>query len=105
MHAAALIAVMSLVTILLRALPFLALRGKKTPAVVSYFGDVLPYAVMAMLVVYCFRNTSFTSAPFGIPEIIAGVLSAGSYIRKKNTLLSIVSGTLCYMALIQLVFV
>ncbi len=104
-HAAALIVVMSIVTIILRAFPFLVLRGKKTPTIISYLGDVLPYAVMAMLVVYCFKNTSFISAPFGIPEIIAGLLTAVTFVWKRNTLLSIITGTLCYMVFVQVIFV
>ena len=47
-HSAALVAVMALVTMLLRFLPFLIFRqGRKTPAYISYLGDVLPQAITA----------------------------------------------------------
>jgi len=104
-HAIALITVTALVTALLRFLPFFLFGGKReTPAVVQYLGRVLPYAIMAMLVVYCLKGITFLQAPHGLPEIIASLIVILLHIWKRNTLLSIVSGTLCYMVLIQLVF-
>ena len=105
-HSAALVAVMALVTAALRMLPFLIFGGKrKTPEPILYLGRVLPFAIMGMLVIYCFREVSALSFPFGLPELIAGALVALLHIWKRNTLLSIVSGTLCYMLLVQFVFV
>lgn len=103
-HTAALIAVMSIITILLRSLPFLLLKDKKTPPYVDYLGRVLPFAVMAMLVVYCMKSVNPLAYPFGLPELIAGVLTAVIFLFTKNTLASIIPGTICYMVLIQMVF-
>ena len=103
-HAAALVAVIALVTMGLRFLPFVIFRGRETPAFIAYLGRVLPYAIMGMLVVYCLRNTSVTAPPHGIPELAATALVVGLHIWKKNTLLSIIAGTVCYMLLVQLVF-
>ena len=100
---AVLIAVMSAVTVLLRALPFLVFR-KKVPAYVSYLGRVLPPAIIGMLVIYCLKDTTVTAAPFGAPELIAGALVVILQAWKRSTLLSILSGTAVYMLLIQLVF-
>lgn len=50
------------VTMLTRFLPFLIFGEKGGPAVISYLGRVLPYAVMAMLVVCCLKGLDF-SAP------------------------------------------
>ena len=102
-HSAVLIAVMSAVTVLLRALPFLVFR-KKVPAYVSYLGRVLPPAIIGMLVIYCLKDTAITAAPFGAPELIAGALVVILQAWKRSTLLSILSGTAVYMLLIQLVF-
>lgn len=99
------VGVIALVTVILRFLPFwLFPEGKKTPKFISYLGRVLPYAVMGMLVVYCLKDADVTAYPFGLPYLIAGLLVMGLHVWKKNTLLSIGAGTLCYMALVQFVF-
>ena len=67
-------------------------------------GRVLPYAVMAMLVVYCLKGISFVQMPFGLPELISVVLVVVLHVWKRNTLLSIIGGTVCYMMLVQMVF-
>lgn len=104
-HSIGIIVVVALVTMGLRFLPFFLFGGKrKTPDIIGYLGKVLPYAIMAMLVIYCFKLVSFTAAPYGIPEMIAGVSVIILHLWKKNTLLSIVVGTIVYMVLIQFVF-
>lgn len=99
------IAIMSAVTILIRFAPFLLLSGGETPKAISYLGHVLPYAIMGMLVVYCLKGVSFASVGSFLPELIAGAVVAVSYVLKRNTLLSIIGGTACYMLLVQLVFI
>ena len=99
------IAVIAAVTALLRFLPFIVFGEKRqVPRVISYLGKVLPYAAMGMLTVYCFKGVSFAKYPFGAPELIAGAAVALVHFLKRNTLLSIISGTVIYMILIQLVF-
>ena len=99
------VAVVALVTILLRFLPFMVFNGKaKTPKFIEYLGKVLPYAIMGMLVVYCLKGVSFVSAPYGIPELVSCIVTALIYLWRKNTLLGIASGTLCYMVLVQFIF-
>ena len=105
LHSILLIAVVSLVTILLRFLPFWIFGGKRqTPKYINYLGKVLPYAIMGMLVVFCYKNISLVTAPFGIPELIASLAVVLLHIWKRNTLISIVGGTALYMVLVQLVF-
>ncbi len=105
LHSALLIAVMALVTAGLRFLPFLIFgENRKTPPLVSYLGQMLPFAIMGMLVVYCLKDISFFAAPFGIPEFIGCAVVTLLHIWKRNTLLSIGAGTLCYMLLVQFVF-
>ena len=104
-HAVLMLAVTAVVTAALRFLPFLIFGGKKqTPVYISYLGKVLPYAIMGMLVVFCLKNVSFVQAPHGLPELIAGTVVVLLHLWKRNTLISIVAGTVCYMLLIQLVF-
>ena len=102
-HSAMLVAVMSVVTILLRAAPFLVFK-KKPPAYIIYLGRVLPAAIIGMLVIYCLKDINLLSAPFGAPELIAGLLVVGLHAWKRNILLSILAGTASYMLLIRLVF-
>ena len=105
LHSALIVAVVALVTIALRFLPFLIFSGNKTtPPFVAYLGRVLPYAIMGMLVVYCLRNIQLFSAPHGAPEFIACAAVMLLHLWKRNTLISIVGGTVCYMLLVQLVF-
>lgn len=105
-HSVILIAVCALVTAALRFIPFIIFNGKrKTPEFITYLGKVLPFAIMGMLVVFCLKGVSLTVAPHGLPELISVLTVAGLHIWKRNTLLSIISGTLCYMLLINFVFV
>lgn len=105
LHSGILIAVMALVTLILRAMPFMVFGGKrKTPAFITYLSNVLPYAIMGMLVVYCLRNVELLAAPHGLPELIACMVVVGLHLWKKNTLLSIAAGTVIYMLLVQIVF-
>ena len=103
-HAALLVAVMAAVTMLLRFLPFLVFR-KKTPPYIAYLGEVLPAAIIGMLVVYCLKDTAVTKPPFGAPELIAGLAVVGLQAWKRSSLLSILGGTAIYMVLVQTVFV
>lgn len=103
-HSILMVVIMSVVTILLRVLPFLVFGNKKTPKFIEYLGKYLPYAIMGMLVVYCLRNTVLLSSPFGIPEIIACLVVISVHIWKRKTLLSILSGTLVYVLFVQVIF-
>jgi len=104
LHAALLIGIVALITAGLRFAPFLIFGNRKTPKTVAYLGQVLPFSVMGMLVVYCLRNVSFTASPFGLPELVAGLCVVLLHLWKRNTLLSILVGTVCHMILVQLVF-
>ncbi len=99
------IAVMALITALLRFLPFLIFKGKaSTPKLVEKLGRLLPSAVIAMLVVYCLKDMNFSATADYLPAIIAGLLVGVLHVWKSNTLLSVISGTVCYMLLVQYVF-
>lgn len=94
------VVVIAAVTALLRFLPFAIFR-KHTPEPILYLGRVLPYAVMATLVVYCLKGVVFTAAPYGIPEVVSIAMVVVLHKWKHNTLLSILGGTLVYMLLIR----
>ena len=99
------ILVIALTTLLTSALPFLFFpEGKKTPEFVTYLGGVLPFAAIAMLVVYCFKSVSLSDGSHGIPEFLAAAFVLGIHKWKHNMLFSIGGGTVLYMFLVQMVF-
>ena len=51
------------------------------------------------------KDSDVFSADHGLPEFLAVLLTALLHIWRRNVLLSIAAGTLCYMFLVQIVFV
>ncbi|HIS07674.1 MAG TPA: branched-chain amino acid transporter permease [Candidatus Choladocola avistercoris] len=99
------IAIVVLGTMLTRFLPFLLFpAGKPTPKYVRYLGKVLPPAVFGMLVIYCLKNVSIFTGSHAIPEMLSISLVVALHLWKRQMLLSIAGGTVCYMLLVQLVF-
>ena len=97
--------IMAAVIAFTRFLPFLAFpEGRKRPKIITYLGGVLPYAIIGMLVVYCFKGVSVLRYPWGLPELAAAVFVAGTYVWLRNTLVSVFGGVAVYMLLVQLVF-
>ena len=99
------IAVVSAVTIFTRALPFLFFAGNRQPSkYILYIGNILPPAVMAMLLLYSIRAVTPQIYPYGLPEVISIAVVILLHVWKRNNLVSILCGTLCYMVLVQVVF-
>ena len=89
-------------TMATRFLPFLIFReGRPVPPYVQYLGKALPSAIFAMLVVYCLRNVDFTGGAHGLPELVSIAATDALHLWRRNMLLSILGGTLCYMAIVQ----
>ena len=99
------IGIVVLGTMLTRFLPFIVFpAGKPTPKYIQYLGKVLPGAVFGLLVIYCLKNVSIFTGSHGLPELIAIVLVVVLHLWKRQMLLSIAGGTICYMLLVQFVF-
>ena len=99
------VAIVVVGTLLTRFSAFLIFpTGKKAPDIVLYLGKALPTSVMGMLVVYTFKETVVLSYPYGIPELIALIVTVVLHLWKRNMLVSIGVGTVVYMILIQAVF-
>lgn len=99
-RAIAVVAICAVVTIALRALPFVCFGGKKgVPRLVLALGETLPPAIMAALVVYCLKSVPFGD---GARQLIAVAAVVALHLWKKNTLLSIGVGTALYMLLIRI---
>lgn len=92
-------------TMTTRFLPFLVFSDKRpTPRYIQYLGSALPAAIFGMLVVYCLKNVSLFTGSHGLPELIAIAVTVVLHLWKRQMLLSIAGGTVCYMLLVQLVF-
>ncbi len=99
------ILVVVLGTMLTRYLPFLLFPGNKpTPKYIRYLGNVLPAAVFGLLVVYCLKNVSLLTGSHGIPELVSIAVVIALHLWKRQMLLSIAGGTVCYMLLVQFLF-
>lgn len=92
-----------IITFALRAFPFLVFRGqRKMPEILIKLGKVLPSAIMAVLIVYCLKNTFTDWKNTGVANIIAVIVTGASYKWKHHTFLSIVLGTAVYMILLRI---
>lgn len=99
------ILVIVLGTMATRFLPFLLFpAGRPTPKYIRYLGRILPGAVFALLVVYCLKDVSLFTGSHGLPELISIALVVLLHLWKRQMLLSIAGGTVCYMLLVQFVF-
>ena len=97
------LALIAVLTFGARWFPFLLFSrsNRRAPDSVLYIGNILPPAVMILLVVYCLKNVSLQTWPHGIPEFISVAVVALLYKLTKNNLLAMVVGTALYMLLIQ----
>lgn len=89
-------------TFLTRYLPFALFGNLKRPsAALADLGQILPPAVIAILVVYCLKTVSFQASSSWIPQFAAVLAVALLHLWKRNNLLSIGAGTVFYMVLVQ----
>lgn len=96
------IVTIAITTFITRVIPFILFPdNKETPKFIKYLGQVLPYSVIGMLVIYCIKDVSLTDTPFGLPELSSILAIALLHKWKKSTLLSIAGGTILYMAIVQ----
>ena len=94
--------VAAIITFSLRGIVFVLFRGERAmPDWLERLGQVLPSAVMAVLVVYCLKSIRYDFTNTGIKGIVAAVITGLSYKWKHNTFLSIIVGTVVYMVLIR----
>ena len=98
------IAICVVCTFGLRLLPFALFGKREVPKPVQYLGRVLPMAIMTMLVVYCLKDVTFAAPDGWLPQAIALAVTVAVHLWRRNTSLSIILGTVCYMALVQLIF-
>lgn len=89
-------AVFSLVIFTTRIFPFLLFSRRKPPKLLQFIERSIPPAVMAILVIYSFKDISWTGTeplPYAIALCMAFLLHAW----KRNALLSIFGSTVFFM--------
>ena len=99
------IAAVVLATMLTRFLPFILFPSSRpAPKYITYLGKILPSALFGLLVVYSLKDVNILATSHGIPEAISLVVVTLLHLWKRQMLLSILGGTICYMLLVQLLF-
>jgi len=93
---------MGLVTLACRAAPFLLFGSRRPPALLDYAQRYLPPMIMVVLVFNSYKSLNLSSAPWGLPALVSGLVVAALQAWRGNALLSIVGGTALYMALARL---
>ena len=100
------IAVASAVTFSTRLIPFVVFGStKEIPKAIKYLGDILPVAIIGALIVYCLSDFTLLDTNIIYPKLIAVSITVLMHLWKRNTLLSIASGTIGYMLLIHFIFI
>ena len=96
-------AVMALIIVSCRALPFLFFSGRKPPAFLGFVEVYMPAIAMTVLAVSSYTSIKWANSPHGFPELLAGTVVVLLHLWKRNALLSILGGTLLYMFLSGLI--
>lgn len=97
------ILISAMITFGLRLLPFLIFRNDDDlPDRIKRLGEILPSAIMAILIVYCLKDVGNDFMTDGIWRLTAVLIVVVSYKWKHNTLLSILLGTVSYMLLLHI---
>ena len=100
LHAALLATLVSaLVIFATRLFPFALFSKGEPPTILRFIERYIPSMIMAILLVYCFKDVDFSSRPFGLPQIVALAVTVASYLWKNNSMISIFGGTLVFMVL------
>ena len=93
-------------TAFLRFLPFLIInKSLSENKYIQFLGKILPYSMIALLVVYCLKDINIIKFPYALPQLISIAVIIILHIIKRNVLISIGVGTALYIFLVQVVFV
>ena len=96
--------VIAIATFISRIAPFVFFRNDVIPGWIEYLGNMLPFTVMGLLIVYSIKGTELNNLNNVLP-VATGIFITGFLQAKKgNIIISITSGTVIYMLLIQFIF-
>ena len=102
-HSLLLVAICALVTFALRAAPFVVFRGREMSPRLKKIADLLPPAIIAVLVIYCVKADLFAFSLSSLAVLIGVIATIVLHLWKRNTLLSIAGATVIYMLCLHLI--
>ena len=82
-----------------RLFPFALFSKREPPSILRFIEKYIPPMIMAILLIYCLKDVNFTARPFGLPQLIALLVTVASYLWKGNSMVSIFGGTIVFMLL------
>lgn len=85
-----------------RSIPWLAFGKKEMPSLLKKLADLLPPALMAILVVYGLKSITTANTHTILSMIVASLFTIVIHVWKKNQILSVFLGTAVYMLLLNL---
>lgn len=92
-----------IILLLERLVPFLLFSKKNPPAFVKFIEKFVPPMAMMALVLYCLKDVSYASDFKSIiPPVLGVLITVILHLIKRNSLLSIFSGTAVYMILLKI---
>ena len=89
----------ALVIFATRLFPFVLFSKREPPPILRFIEKYIPPMIMAILLIYCLKDVNFTARPFGLPQLIALIVTVASYLWKGNSMVSIFGGTIVFMLL------
>lgn len=92
------------IILLTRLLPYLFAKQLKNAKMVQCVGKQLPAYIMGLLLIYEVQIDTFLKSPYGVPEVLALLCVMLVHLWRRQLLLSMCSGTLCYALLLYFIF-
>ena len=101
-EALGLVFAMGAVILLCRALPFVLIRWTGSSRIAGFVEKIVPPAAMTVLAFNALGAPFRDNPRNGLLVLAAAVVTALTHLWKRNTLLSILGGTLVYMLLLNI---
>lgn len=100
-HLLLVIGVMAAATFATRLTPFVLLQHKSDHPMLRYLGRYMPPAIMTILVLYGLQGIGIGSVRAALAIAAASAVTLTLHLLLRHPLLSIFTGTACYMVLVQ----
>ena len=92
------------IIIFTRLLPFIFANYLKKAQMIQSVGKQLPAYIMALLLIYEVQISTFFKYPYGLPELMALAVVLVVQLWRRQLLLSMCLGTVCYALLLKFIF-